>query len=240
MAKVSKVNVSITGDSKGLTKASDKAQADLRRLRVEQEKLKRSMAAGRSTIMQTAESMGKLGIASRSLGALGGGLGLISLGPAGLGLAAIGAVTAGLSTVVQALQTLPDERAKAVAALDQLDLAGARSLAELGFTRRGAEALAALPAPTAGMGISSIQALARGMAVAGAGAGPLATAAQAGPQTVAAFAGGLLGGQTSTQAMGTAGNVVGFDTLMRLMGADTTNNAAAAAMAGMLEMYWSK
>lgn len=244
MAKVSKVNVAITGDSSGLAKATDQATARLRRLRAENERMRKGFAQTRSTVMQAGEAVAKFGVANRAFGMAGGALGLASLGPAGIGLgvggAAIGALTGGIGMMVEALQGLPAERQKAIQALEQLDLANARPLSEFGLTQRSAQALAALPAPGPGANTTFMQGMMRGLAVAGGGTGQLATIAQVGPAAAGAMLGGLSQGQTVAQATGTTAGVIGASDLMRMVGLDPTENMGLGMAAALIDSWWSK
>ena len=244
MAKVSKVNVAITGDSSGLAKATDQAQARLRRLRAENERMRKGFSESRITVNKTAEALSKFGVANRALGMAGGALGLASLGPVGIGLgvggAAIGALTGGIGMMVEALQGLPGERQKAIQALEQLDLANARPLSEFGLTQRSAQALAALPAPGPGANTTFMQGMMRGLAVAGGGTGQLATIAQVGPAAAGAMLGGLTQGQSLTQAVGTTASVIGADDLLRIIGYDPNESVSAGVVSAMIQAYWSK
>lgn len=244
MAKVSKVNVAITGDSSGLAKATDQAQARLRRLRAENERMRKGFAQTRSTVMLAGEAVAKFGVANRALGMAGGALGLASLGPAGIGLgvggAAIGALTGGIGMMVEALQGLPGERQKAIQALEQLDLADAKPLSQFGLTQRSAEALAALPAGGPGVNTSFMEGMMRGLAVAGGGTGQLATLAQVGPAAAGAMVGGLSQGQTVSQAVGTTAGVIGAEDLLRLIGYDPSQNLGLGMAAAFIDSWWSK
>lgn len=244
MAKVSKVNVSITGDSSGLAKATDQATARLRRLRAENERMRKGFAQTRGTVMQAGEAVAKFGVGNRALGMAGGALGLASLGPAGIGLgvggAAIGALTGGIGMMVEALQGLPAERQKAIQALEQLNLANARPLSEFGLTQRSAQALSALPAAGPGANTTFMQGMMRGIAVSGGGTGQLATLAQAGPAAAGAMAGAITQGQTVTQAVGTTAGVVGAEDLLRMIGYDPTQNIGMGMAAALIDSWWSK
>lgn len=141
MAKVSKVNVSITGDSKGLTKATDEAAANMRRLRAEKEATAKKLGQFKQETNQVAESIAKLGFAPRGLQAIGA-LGFMgSLGSTGLRYAALGGIAAGIGAVASAYADMGDE-ARAAADAQAKVLAGRATWRELGFTERGGMALA--------------------------------------------------------------------------------------------------
>lgn len=241
MAKVSKVNVAITGDSSGLAKATDQATARLRRLRAENERMRKGFAQTRGTVMQTGEAIAKFGVSNRFLGMAGGALGLASLGPAGIALgaggAAIGALTGGVAMLTEALQGLPAERQKAIQAIEQLQSARARPLSEFGLTQTSARALAALPAPGAGANTTFMQGMTRGIAVAGGGTGQMAAIAQAGPGFLGAGLGAMISGQAPRAAATTAMQVVGVADVMKMLGIDAGSSAIAE---GLIEAYWSK
>lgn len=147
MAKLNRINIAITGDSKGLVAATDAATKELRRLQAQADRTKQRLAGMRSTTMQTAEALGKFGLQSRGLGMAGGALGIAALGPAGAGLAAAGAATAGITMAISALanavQQVPMERRAAVDALRAIDQDQRRSLSQFGFTRELAASAAA-------------------------------------------------------------------------------------------------
>lgn len=244
MAKVSKVNVAITGDSSGLAKATDEAQARLRRLRAENERMRKGFAASRTTVNKTAEALSRFGVANRALGVAGGALGLASLGPVGIGLgiggAAIGAITGGVSMLVEALQGLPAERERAIQALNEQFRLGGKTLAQQGFTQASAQALANLPAPGPGAQVSFQQGVMRGMVLTGGGTGRLATLAQVGPAAAGAAVGAITQGAGPTGITKAIGQTIGAADLLRLIGVDPSNNIGAAAFAGAMDAYWSK
>lgn len=244
MAKVSKVNVAITGDSSGLAKATDQATARLRRLRAENERMRKGFAQTRGTVMQAGEAVAKFGVANRALGIAGGALGLASLGGAGIGLgiagAGIGALTSGAGAYLGALRDLPGQRQRAMDALAQQDLAGAKSLASFGFTSSSAQAFANLPEAGPGAGMSFQQGMMSGIVLAGGGTGRLATAAQVGPAAAGAAVGALTQGGGMQGAVNAIGQTIGAADMMRLMGFDPSTNFGAAIATGLLESYWSK
>jgi hypothetical protein len=159
MAKQSKVNISITGDSKGFGKAADDATKRMRQLRAETERTKKKLGEIKSSANQAAEGLAKFGAGNRGLQMLGGAAGLTALGPAGLGLAAGGlaftAASAGIQTVLEAIRSLPDERKKAVEALKQVARDDRNTFAQFGLTPQIAKALAEgrkQPVAAGGMG----------------------------------------------------------------------------------------
>ena len=173
MAKINRVNIAITGDSKGLAAATDSATRELRRLQMQADRTRDRLRAMRSTTQQTAESLGKLGLRSGGLGMASGALGLASMGPAGLALGAAGAATAGITMAISALanavQRVPAERRAAIDALKAVDRDQRRSLSEFGFTPE----LAAAAARRGGKPVSAAEGLgfqgglARGVAATG-------------------------------------------------------------------------
>ena len=116
MAKISKINVAITGDATGLVAATDKATTNLRKFRAEQERSQKRLSGMQGTVNKTAESLGKLGMQSRGLGALSGGLGLMQAGPAGLALAGVGAMASVVSSINSAIEGMGDQRKQAAEA----------------------------------------------------------------------------------------------------------------------------
>ena len=141
MAKVSRVNIAITGDSKGLAQATDAATRELRRLEAASERSRARLQAMRGTTNQAAEGLAKLGVQSRALQGVGGLMALGGLGGAGLALGGIGAAAAGAAAVVAGIQDAPNQRRRALDALRQSRADGI-DIRTLGFTRTTAEAIA--------------------------------------------------------------------------------------------------
>lgn len=170
MAKINRVNIAITGDSKGLAAATDSATRELRRLQSQADRTRDRLRAMRGTTQQTAEALGRFGLQSRGLGMASGALGLASMGPGGIALGAAGAATAGItmamSALANAVQQIPAERRAAVDALKAVDRDQRRSLAEFGFTRELAAAAARRGAGpvSAAEGLGFQGGVARGMA----------------------------------------------------------------------------
>lgn len=150
MAKISKLNVSITGDSTGLSAATDRASSSLRKFRMEQERTEKQLGAMRSRVNMTAEALSKFGIANRGIAMGGGALALASMGGTGLALGGIGAamagITAGIAAVGAAVDGMADERKRAVEAMKIINRAPFRRAEEFGFSRRALENLAGLGA----------------------------------------------------------------------------------------------
>lgn len=170
MAKLNKVNIAITGDSKGLVAATDSATKELRRLQAQAERTQNKLKTMRGQTQQAAESLGKFGLQSRGLGMASGALGLASMGPAGLALGAAGAASAGLTmamgALASAIQQVPAERRAAVEALKRVDQDQRRSLSQFGFTRELAASVAARGANpvSAAEGVGFQTGMARGIA----------------------------------------------------------------------------
>ena len=141
MAKVSRVNIAITGDSKGLAQATDAATRELRRLEAASERSRARLQAMRGTTNQAAEGLAKLGVQSRALQGVGGLMALGGLGGAGLALGGIGAAAAGAAAVVAGIQDAPNQRRRALDALRQSRADGV-DIRTLGFTRTTAETIA--------------------------------------------------------------------------------------------------
>jgi hypothetical protein len=162
VAKISKVNIAITGDSKGLTAATDAASKELRRLEANAARTTKQVGAMRSNVNQSAEALAKLGAQSKALQGVGGVLGLaqlggagIALGAAGLGLAAAGT---GVAAIMQAIQEMPNLQKRAVQALEAVQLDQRRRIEEFGLSQLLAQNIAqqapSTPsaAPTLGIG----------------------------------------------------------------------------------------
>lgn len=151
MAKISKVNIAITGDSKGLTAATDAASKELRRLEANAARTTKQVGAMRSNVNQSAEALAKLGAQSRALQGIGGVLGIaqlggagLAIGGAGLGLAAAGA---GVAAILQAVGEMPNLQKRAVQALEAVQLDQRRRIEEFGLSQLLAQNIAAGAAP---------------------------------------------------------------------------------------------
>ena len=144
MAKVSKINIAITGDAKGFAAASDAAVREMRRLQAASETTSRKMQSVRSSVTKTADALGKFGVANRALGAVGGGLQLAQLavgGGAGLGAIGIGAGLGGVTAAFSVAQQINDVTARARKAIDETTRDARLKIAESGFSLELAKAL---------------------------------------------------------------------------------------------------
>jgi hypothetical protein len=148
LAKVSKVNVAITGDAKGLTRAGDQATAQMRRIRAQADATAKQMGQFRGQADLLASSLGKLGMVSPALGGLGGVLGLGQSGIGAIFSSRLGVTFAALAAgaiVVDKLNENYKALARAAKEANRAMESGVsteRQWRELGFTKAGGEALA--------------------------------------------------------------------------------------------------
>ncbi len=214
MAKISKVNVAITGDSSGLQKAGDQAQAKMRQIRAQADATGRALGGMRGQANQLAESLTKLGVGGRALQGLGAvaGLGQIGLGAATMGGA--GLAFAGVAAAAVSVNALADSYAQLRAdakAADQAMKSGAQTAEQwrkLGFTREGGMALAAIGARQGAEPIGFGRAFTQAQALAGTDRSALQNVFEYGPGGIGSVLGTLLAGgvptsQTIAQAIGT-------------------------------------
>lgn len=148
MAKVSKVNVAITGDSSGLQRAGDQAQATMRRLRAQADATGKSLGGFKGQANQLAEGLTKLGVGGRALqgvGALAGlgqlGLGAATMGTAGLAFGGIALAAVSVNALADSYAALRKDASEAAEAMRS----GVRTAEEWrakGFTQEGGLALA--------------------------------------------------------------------------------------------------
>lgn len=148
MAKTSKVNVSFTGDSRGIVRAADDASNGLRKVRMEAERTRQAFDRMKSQSNQGAEALSKFGIAARPVQAAGGMFALASMGNMGLQLAGIGL---GIMYVQRLSETYDNLATNAEAArkVQEKFRGGAAQDAAFraaGFTPEGGRALAQLDA----------------------------------------------------------------------------------------------
>lgn len=146
MAKTSKVNVSFTGDSRGIVKASDDASNGLRKVRMEAEKTRQQFDRMKANSNQAAEAISKFGVAARPIQAAGGLFALGAMGGMGTTFAGIGL---GLMYVQRLSETYDNLATNAEAARKVQEKFGqspalASEFRKAGFTEAGGRALAAL------------------------------------------------------------------------------------------------
>jgi len=198
MAKVSKINIAITGDSKGLARATDAATRELRRLEAQTERTTKRLGASRQTVNQAAEAMAKLGVQSRAIGGIGGAIGLaqvaVSGGPLGVGVIAGAAAVGGTAALIAAGQQVADISQRARKAIEDVSLDARKRIEEQGFSMQLAQAIAAQGGgfKTAGQNLGMIDSLFAGLAATRGGlALSQMSAAAAGAST---YAGVIAGG----------------------------------------------
>lgn len=199
MAKISRINIAITGDSKGLQAATDSARRELNRLNAAAEQTSKRLKGFGESAMRVQGVAGQFGLRGTGLGAIGGIAQLGAMGGMGLGLGAAGLAIGAGALGVSAVQGLPDIRSRALAALEETRMDQRRRIEEMGFSRMLAEQIAkqgAVTTPAQKMGL--FESLQAGMA-----AGP-----QGGvefllnelPKYGATQLGALLSGQSLDQA----------------------------------------
>lgn len=242
MAKVSRVNVAITGDARGLASATDQATRDLRRLEIAAERTKQRLNTMRGTTNQTAESLGKLGVQSRALGAVSGVLGLGALGGAGLALGAAGlAATAGIAAggaIIQGVQDAPSQRQRALEALRKSKETGV-DIRTLGFSQQVAERLAqGRVQPTVAEQLSVQEAFAQGIATGGGRSATEFLISQA-PKGLALQAGALLAGSSREDAASLGASITGFGSAGETL-QTAINMFQSDDLFGRLARWWSK
>lgn len=200
MAKVSRVNIAITGDSKGLAAATDAATKELRRLQVATERTQKRIGAMRGTTNQAAESLAKFGVQSRALGAAGGALGLLGLGPAGIALGAAGLGIGAAAAGVQAIAGITEQRRQASSALEAIRMDRRRRIEEFGLTTRLAEGLQGTQTTGVAGQLGLMGGFGAGLGAATRQGAVLETILSQGPGALGVFYGQRIGGATETQA----------------------------------------
>lgn len=224
MAKVSKINIAITGDSKGLAAATDAATRELRRLEAQTEKTTKRIAASQKTLTKTAESMSKLGASSKALGAVGGLLGLtqVAVGGGALGLGAIAGAASigGVAAAVSAGQQIADITQRAAKAIEDVRMDARKRIEEQGFSMQLAQAIAARGGPfkTAGQQLGMWDSFFAGLAATRGGQSLSTVSAAA--AAAATGVGVALGGGGTDQAVQLGGS--------QLMSGDALQNAQTA------------
>jgi hypothetical protein len=195
MAKVSRVNVAITGDARGLATATDQATRDLRRLEIAAERTKQRLNSMRGTTNQTAESLGKLGVQSRALGAAG-----------------VGAMAAG--AVISGIQDAPNQRMRALDALRRSRSEGV-DITTLGFSQPVAQAIASgRQRASVAEQIGVMEAFSQGLATGG-GTSTGEFLINQLPKQLATFFGSRLAGKSEEESMSLAGSIAEGSTEQR-------------------------
>jgi hypothetical protein len=212
VAKISRINIAITGDSKGLQAATDSARRELNRLNAAAEATSKKLKGFGESAMRVQGVAGQFGVKGTGLGAIGGVGMLASMGGLGLGLGAAGLGIAGISAGVSAVQALPDVRKRAMQALQETQTDQRRRIEEMGFSQLIAQQIAA-KAPTTGVGagIGIGEAFSQGLATQG---GSLAEVMiNEMPKAMATELGALLGGASLQEArqLGTSQMMTGDD-----------------------------
>jgi hypothetical protein len=169
MAKISKINIAITGDSKGLAAATDAATKELRRLEAQAEKTNRNLGAQRKTINLTADAMSRLGASSKTLGALSGVLGIGQIlgtgGAVGAGAVAVGASLAGIGATIAISQQIAAITSRAQKAIDETAMDARKRIEASGFSKALADAITRNGLPTtAGQNLGIWDSLVAGLA----------------------------------------------------------------------------
>jgi hypothetical protein len=199
LAKISRVNIAITGDSKGLQAATDSARRELNRLNAAAETTNKKLKSFGESAMRTQGALGQFGVGGKGLGMLGGLAQVGAMGGLGLGLGAAGLALGAATMGIGAVGALPDVRRRATSALEETQMDQRRRIEDLGFSRMIAEQIAArapLSTPGGAMGIG--EAFSQGLATQG---GSLAEVMiNEVPKAIATELGALLGGASLAEA----------------------------------------
>jgi hypothetical protein len=205
LAKINRINIAITGDSKGLQSATDAARRELNRLNAAAEQTSKRLRSFGAQSTKVGGALNTLGVGGRGLGALGGLAQIGALGGMGLGLGVAGLALGAGAAGIGAVQMLPDVRKRAAAAVQETSSDQRRRIEELGFSRMIAQQITArAPTQGVGAGIGIGEAFAQGLATQG---GSLAEVViNEVPKAIATQLGALLGGANfkDAQALGNA------------------------------------
>ena len=199
MAKINRINIAITGDSKGLQAATDAARRELNRLNAAAEQTSKRLRSFGAQSTKVGGALNTLGVGGRGLGALGGLAQIGAMGGMGLGLGVAGLALGAGAAGIGAVQMLPDVRKRAAAAVQETASDQRRRIEELGFSRMIAQQITArAPTQGVGAGIGIGEAFAQGLGTQG---GSLAEVIiNELPKAVATEVGALIGGATLGQA----------------------------------------
>lgn len=199
MAKVSRINIAITGDSKGLQAATDSARRELNRLNAAAEQTSKKLKGFGESAMRVQGVAGQFGVRGTGLGMVGGLAQLGAMGGLGLGLGAAGLAIGAGALGVSAVQGLPDVRRRALDALEQSRMDQRRRIEEMGISQQVAEAIAARApkaSPAASMGL--MESFQQGLATQGGSIGELLV--NEAPKVLGTQLGALLGGASLSEA----------------------------------------
>lgn len=199
MAKISRINIAITGDSKGLQAATDAARRELNRLNAAAEATSKKLRSFGTQATRVGGIAGQFGFAGTGLAQIGGLAQLGAMGGMGLGLGAFGLAAGAASLGVSAVQGLPDVRKRAIAALEETSMDQRRRIEEFGFSRQVAQAIAAnasKAAPAASMGL--MESFQQGLATQKGGIGEFLI--NEAPKVLGTQLGALMGGASLSEA----------------------------------------
>ena len=162
MAKISRINIAITGDSKGLQAATDAARRELNRLNAAAEATSKKLRSFGTQATRVSGIAGQFGFAGTGLAQIGGLAQLGAMGGMGVGLGVAGLAGGAAFLGASAVQGLPDIRSRAISALEETRMDQRRRIEESGFSRMLAEQIAkqgAVTTPAQKMGLfESLQA----------------------------------------------------------------------------------
>lgn len=245
MAKISKINIAITGDAKGFAAATDAAVREMRRLQVQSETTSKRLNQQRSALNKTSEAVAKLGVSSKALSGVSGAMGLLQMGAPGIALGGTAIAGAGVMAVINALQRVPEMQERVRKALEETSLDARKRIQEAGFSPQLAAAVAAnapgamTPAQRLGVMDSFTAGIASGKA--GAVAGDILTTGLGATST---FAGAIVGGAGVTQAAQLAGSqAVTGDQIadgMRAYHMNMATTSPGGPIGYLLGLFWSK
>jgi hypothetical protein len=249
LAKVSKINIAITGDAKGFAAASDAAVREMRRLQAASETTSRKMQSVRSSVTKTADALSKFGVANRALGALGGGLQLAqtAIGGGGIGAGAIGLGLGlgGVTAAFSAAQQITEVTARARKAIDEVTLDARKRIQESGFSEALARSIAnqGFGVKSAGQTLGAFDSLMAGLAATPTGAmggQMLSNLLPAGAAAAGVMLGG--GGISQAQQIGAAQMMSGDEIQDKLMAyhASMSMTSPAGPIGYVLQQLWSK
>jgi hypothetical protein len=165
MAKIAPINISLTGDTKGLDAATARARAQLRTVEEAAKKSQARLKAFGEQSMRTQGVLGQFGVGGRGLGMLGGASMLGAMGGMGLGLGAAGLALAAGSTVLSAQTQVPAMRKRAAQALEAEQTDQRRRIEESGLSSALARAIAGnAPRVTAASQLGLVESFTAGLA----------------------------------------------------------------------------